>query len=72
MRMDNVIIQLSDSSIQLDEHLNVADGGLSELTLTFLDPSIDGSEKGRYKCLVPGNSGIVLELSIKVVTSTSR
>ena len=69
--MDYYTIRSDDSYIQVDEHLNVADGGFSELTLTFLNPSTNGSEKGRYKCLVPGVDGVSVEFSVIVFASTS-
>lgn len=70
---DNEIVRRSDS-VQLDEHLNVADGGLSELTLTFLNPVVPTNKgstniTGHYRCSTPGSA---VEFHIQVLRASSR
>lgn len=64
---NNIAVLRSDNFLQLDEHLNVADGGLSELTLTFLQPSIASDVAGQYTCSVAhGGSAVSVEFRIFV------
>jgi hypothetical protein len=69
---NNEIVRRSDS-IQLDDHLNVADGGLSELTLTFLNPTArtGNNVNGHYRCSTLDSTSAV-EFHIKVDRATSR
>lgn len=55
LRKDGEIVQSSTSTTILDWHLNVADGGLSELTITFLQPNTQ--DVGVYECFVKNDSG---------------
>lgn len=47
---------MSDGWVQVDAHVNVADGGLAELTLTYLRPS-DRRHRGDYRCVAQNQHG---------------
>jgi hypothetical protein len=45
----------SSATVLLDSHMNVADGGLNELTVNFLDPT--QTDAGQYQCSVGNGAG---------------
>ena len=50
-------LEVSDK-ILMDRHVNVADGGLAEVTYTFLDPTYE--DNGNYACAVKNQMGEAL------------
>ena len=46
----------NDSTLLIDEHVNVPDGGLQEATYTYLRPSYRG-HSGDYRCVAKNSLG---------------
>lgn len=55
-----------DSGVHLDWHLNVADGGLIELTITFFSPTAE--DAGTYQCTAKNSLGTDAAIFRVVVT----
>ena len=46
----------NESTLLIDEHVNVPDGGLQEATYTYLRPSYRG-QSGDYRCVAKNSLG---------------